>query len=260
VSASCFPAVEDFLAETKVNSSFDCVVTDVRMPGLSGIDLIREMAALGKSTPIILITAFGEVEMAVAAIKLGAFDYLEKPFDEQRLLKSIQNALGRAPEGHDEYADLKELRVRAGTLSDRQREVMELAATGWSRIVVTVKLQSGISGAAESHSRETTTRLRTQRLARDTRKLQKNTKRRGNPIAGFNVNRIQNFLRYQKFCIFNCLKDGSNALLSENDCARCDAISDESGFCFTMSAETTTIEMPVGLPRYSVRLLPAAPG
>jgi len=59
------------------------------MPGLSGIDLVREMAALGKSTPIILITAYGEIEMAVGAIKLGAFDFIEKPFDEKLLLERI---------------------------------------------------------------------------------------------------------------------------------------------------------------------------
>src|SRR6516225_6085386 len=127
VSASCFSAAEDFLAKTKVNRSFDCVVTDVRMPGLSGIDLVREMAALGKSTPIILITAYGEIEMAVGAIKLGAFDFIEKPFDEKQLLERIREAVGYARQARDDSADLQQLQALADSLTDRQREVMELA-------------------------------------------------------------------------------------------------------------------------------------
>jgi len=170
VRTSCFSAAEEFLATIKARSLFDCVVADVRMPGLSGIDLVRETISLGNAIPIILITAFGEVEMAVAAIKLGAFDFLEKPFDEKRLLKSIQDALGRAPESHDDYADLKELRVRAGTLSDRQREVMELAATGLSNKEIALRLRIS-PRTVENHRAWVMERMRARNLAELVRKV-----------------------------------------------------------------------------------------
>ena len=170
VRTSCFSAAEEFLATIKARSLFDCVVADVRMPGLSGIDLVRETISLGNAIPIILITAFGEVEMAVAAIKLGAFDFLEKPFDEKRLLKSIQDALGRAPESHDDYADLQELRVRAGTLSDRQREVMELAATGLSNKEIALRLRIS-PRTVENHRAWVMERMRARNLAELVRKV-----------------------------------------------------------------------------------------
>src|SRR5215469_7790232 len=169
VRTSCFSAAEEFLATIKARSLFDCVVADVRMPGLSGIDLVRETTSLGSSVPIILITAFGEVEMAVAAIKLGAFDFLEKPFDEKRLLKSIQDAVGRAPEGHYD-ADLKVLRVRAGTLSDRQREVMELAATGLSNKEIALRLQIS-PRTVENHRAWVMERMHARNLAELVRKV-----------------------------------------------------------------------------------------
>lgn len=170
VRTACFSAAEKFLATMKARRSFDCIVADVRMPGLSGIDLVRETTSLGNSIPIILITAFGEVEMAVEAIKLGAFDFMEKPFDEKRLLKSIQDAIGRAPEGHEDYADLKELRARAGSLSDRQREVMELAATGLSNKEIARHLQIS-HRTVENHRAWVMERMRARNLAELVRKV-----------------------------------------------------------------------------------------
>jgi FixJ family two-component response regulator len=170
VRTACFSAADEFLAAIKARRSFECVVADVRMPGLSGIDLVRETTSLGHTIPIILITAFGEVEMAVAAIKLGAFDFLEKPFDEKRLLKSILDAVGRAPEDHDDYADLKELRARAGTLTDRQREVMELAATGLSNKEIALRLQIS-HRTVENHRAWVMERMRARNLAELVRKV-----------------------------------------------------------------------------------------
>jgi two-component system response regulator FixJ len=170
VRTSCFSAAEDFIATIKAKRLFDCVVADVRMPGLSGIDLVRETTSLGNAISIILITAFGEVEMAVAAIKLGAFDFLEKPFDEKRLLKSIQDAVGRAPEGDDGYGDVKELRGRAGTLSDRQREVMELAATGLSNKEIALRLKIS-PRTVENHRAWVMERMHARNLAELVRKV-----------------------------------------------------------------------------------------
>ncbi|HWX32151.1 MAG TPA: response regulator [Steroidobacteraceae bacterium] len=124
VRVSCFPTAEDFLAMEEARRSFDCVVSDLRMPGLSGIDLVRQMTAPGALIPIILITAHGDIEMAVTAIKLGAFDFIEKPFDEQRLLNSIQHAVSHARDAKEESADLQQMLDRADNLTDRQRRLV----------------------------------------------------------------------------------------------------------------------------------------
>jgi two-component system response regulator FixJ len=177
VRAACFSAAEEFLATIKARRSFDCAVADVRMPGLSGIDLVRETTSLGNTMPIILITAFGEVEMAVAAIKLGAFDFLEKPFDEKRLLKSILDAVGYAPEDHKDYVDLKALRARAGSLTDRQREIMELAATGLSNKEIALRLQIS-HRTVENHRAWVMERMQARNLAELVRKvIQLNSRR-----------------------------------------------------------------------------------
>jgi FixJ family two-component response regulator len=141
VRVSCFAAAELFLATKDIEGSFDCVVADVRMPGLSGVDLVREMAARGISVPIILITAHGDVEMAVGAIKLGAFDFIEKPFDERRLLEIIRTTVSRTRHARDDAADLRKLRARADSLSERQREVMELAAAGLANKEIALRLR-----------------------------------------------------------------------------------------------------------------------
>ncbi|HEX7072965.1 MAG TPA: response regulator, partial [Hyphomicrobiaceae bacterium] len=141
VVVSSFSTAEAFLAILGSAGSVDCIVADVRMPGLSGIDLVREMQARNDTRPIILITAHGDVDMAVAAIKLGAFDFLEKPFNEKRLLESIGMAVDQARHTQVQTADLEELRKRAEGLTDRQREVMELAAAGLSNKEIAIRLQ-----------------------------------------------------------------------------------------------------------------------
>ena len=100
LKTSCFSAAEEFLAAVDRSTQFDCVVSDVRMPGMSGLDLVRHLNARGFIRPIILITGHGDIDMAVSAIKIGAFDFIEKPFDENRLLASINNAVeqGRTAE------------------------------------------------------------------------------------------------------------------------------------------------------------------
>jgi FixJ family two-component response regulator len=138
---SCFAATEAFLVTKDIERAFDCVVADIRMPGLSGIDLIREMEARNISVPVILITAHGDVETAVGAIKLGAFDFIEKPFDEKRLLESIRTTVSHTRQARDDAADLRELRARADSLTERQREVMELAAAGLANKEIALRLR-----------------------------------------------------------------------------------------------------------------------
>ena len=138
---SCFSTAEAFLAMWDSVRSLDCIVADVRMPGISGVDLVQRMHAMGCSIPVILITAHGDVDMAVAAIKLGAFDFIEKPFNEVRLLESIRKAIGDMRHAYQQDAELSELRTRAQSLSERQREVMELAAAGLSNKEIALRLR-----------------------------------------------------------------------------------------------------------------------
>ena len=170
VKVSCFAAVEDFLATADPGRSFDCVVTDVRLPGLSGIDLVRQMTAASALIPIILITAHGDVEMAVTAIKLGAFDFIEKPFDEQRLLDGIQRAVCHARDAKEESADLQQMLARADSLTDRQREVMELAAAGLSNKEIAQRLHIS-RRTVESHRAWMMERMQARNLADLVRKV-----------------------------------------------------------------------------------------
>ena len=132
VKTSCFNTAEEFMAAVDHAEPFDCVVSDVRMPRLSGLDLVRKLNARSFARPIILITGHGDIDMAVSAIKLGAFNFIEKPFDENRLLASIIEAVDQGRRQMSDAAELEGLRARFEQLSLRQRQVMELAATGLS--------------------------------------------------------------------------------------------------------------------------------
>jgi two-component system response regulator FixJ len=141
ITTSCFTTADAFLQARHGSQELDCVVADVRMPGTSGLDLVTRIA--NEVFPIILITGHGDIDMAVSAIKHGAFDFIEKPFDETRLLESVKNAISHGKRRLDEFTELSELRTRFEALTDRQREVMTLAATGLSNKEIGKKL--GIS-------------------------------------------------------------------------------------------------------------------
>jgi len=141
VRTMCFSAAAAFLGVKDIAGAFDCVVADVRMPGLSGLDLVRQLAAKGLITPVVLITGHGDIDMAVSAIKIGAFDFIEKPFDEKRLLDSIHAAIGHGRRKQNEVQEFKDLKSRAAGLSKRQRQVMELAARGLSNKEIAERLR-----------------------------------------------------------------------------------------------------------------------
>jgi two-component system response regulator FixJ len=132
IDTSCFAAAQDFLVGIGKGQRFDCIVSDVRMPGMSGLDLVRHLKQEDIAVPIILITGHGDIDMAVAAIKVGAFDFIEKPFDEVRLLASIRHAVEKGRERDADATQLENLQSRFNTLSARQREVMALAVAGLS--------------------------------------------------------------------------------------------------------------------------------
>jgi FixJ family two-component response regulator len=107
-----------------------CVVLDVRLPGLSGLDLQRQLAANDIKLPIIFITGYGDIPMSVTAMKAGALEFLTKPFRDQDLLDAIQKALERDRAARQQRMEIAELRERFDALTSREREVMRLVVAG----------------------------------------------------------------------------------------------------------------------------------
>lgn len=132
ISVTCFSGSEAFLALTEKEAAFNCVVADVKMPGMSGVDLMLHLQKNPGSPAVILVTGHGDIDMAVMAIKAGAFDFLEKPFDEIRLLECIRQAVSVTEERRAELAHQSAMRLRITSLPKRQREVMDLAISGLS--------------------------------------------------------------------------------------------------------------------------------
>lgn len=107
-----------------------CVVTDVRMPGLSGIDLLRRMRELDIALPVIVITGHGDVPLAVEAMKFGAVDFLEKPFDDEVLLGAVRSALDARAGDQDRQAQKAAINDRLASLSNRERDVLQGLVAG----------------------------------------------------------------------------------------------------------------------------------
>jgi len=141
--AETFPSVPAFLAH-KVDDSPACLVLDVRLPGQSGLDLQAALGESQRSLPIIFITGRGNVPMSVRAMKGGALDFLQKPFDSQQLLDSIQRALASSREGRAAETERAAVERRLATLTPREREVLKLVVKGLLN-----KQIAGELGAAE---------------------------------------------------------------------------------------------------------------
>ena len=109
-----------------------CLVLDVRMPGMSGIELQHEMKLRGDTLPIIFISAHGDIDMAVNTLKAGAIDFLQKPVDDQRLLKTIENAVSHNLAQRRGKREVTDFRNRLESLTQREREVNRMVAQGYS--------------------------------------------------------------------------------------------------------------------------------
>jgi FixJ family two-component response regulator len=127
-----FASARDFLDYRRLSEeSPGCLVLDVRMPGLSGLDLQHELRAANALLPIIFITGHGDIPMSVKAMKEGAVDFLPKPVKDKELLSAIEQALARADHDHAERLDVEDLERRLETLTPREREVMTLVVRGF---------------------------------------------------------------------------------------------------------------------------------
>jgi len=115
---------------------FGCVVSDVRMPGLDGIELLKRMKAQQSPFPILIMTGHGDVPLAVEAMKLGAVDFLEKPFEDDRLIAMIEAAIRQAEPTAKDGALTQDIAARVASLSPRERQVMEGLVAGLSNKLI----------------------------------------------------------------------------------------------------------------------------
>lgn len=128
--ASGFASADAFLDEPLKTDGVGCIVTDVRMPRMSGLELLEELAARGNLLPVVVITAHGDVQMAVEAMKLGALDFVEKPFEETALLEAVERAVVESRRRLETLSADADVRKRFDSLSPREREVLEMILAG----------------------------------------------------------------------------------------------------------------------------------
>lgn len=139
-----FGTAQEFLS-VEPSDGPSCLILDVRLPGISGLDLQRELKRGRTSIPIVFLTAHADVPMSVKAMKSGAIEFLTKPFRQQDLLDAVQRSLSRARVLREKQQELEELRNRRERLSVREREVMKLVVSGMLNKQVAAEL-----GASEA--------------------------------------------------------------------------------------------------------------
>ena len=123
IEVRTYPSAAAFL-DALPDARASCVITDVRMPGMSGIDLLRRLQELKIGMPVIVITGHGDVPLAVEAMKIGALDFLEKPFDDEVLLTSVRSALMRQDGETKRHTERAEIESKLAALSNRERDVL----------------------------------------------------------------------------------------------------------------------------------------
>jgi FixJ family two-component response regulator len=129
LAVETFGSAQEFLSSDRSKAP-GCLVLDVRLPGLSGLDLQRQLADANLQIPIVFITGHGDIQMSVRAMKAGAVEFLTKPFRDQDLLDAVQQAVDRDRTVRVQRAEAEELRERYESLSHREQEVMGLVAGG----------------------------------------------------------------------------------------------------------------------------------
>jgi RNA polymerase sigma factor (sigma-70 family) len=139
VEAKGFSSAQKFLEdfETAMNG---CLVLDIRMPGMSGLELQQKLAERGSILPVIFITGHGDVPMAVEAMKRGATEFIQKPFRDQELLDCIHSALESSREKHKRQDEKRQVQKRLDTLTEREKEVLDRIVSGQANKVIAIEL------------------------------------------------------------------------------------------------------------------------
>ncbi|MEI2781837.1 MAG: response regulator [Candidatus Competibacter sp.] len=163
LAVETFASATDFL-DAGVVQRPGCLVLDVRMPGLSGLDLQRQLQLKGDRIPIIFMTGHGDVPMAIRAMKAGAFDFIEKPFQGQTLLARIQEALALDARERGRQARRAEAAARVALLSPREREVLDRVVEGQYNKVIAAELGISLS-TVEIHRKRVMEKLQAESLS-----------------------------------------------------------------------------------------------
>jgi len=129
LQAASFASAKEFLDRPGAEAP-SCLVLDLQLPGLSGLDLQKRMAEAGMEIPIVFLTGHGDIPASVQAMKAGAVEFLTKPFDEQDLLQAIQEAIERDRQARHQHAEMRELQNRFESLTAREQEVMQQVVSG----------------------------------------------------------------------------------------------------------------------------------
>ncbi|MGC9952747.1 MAG: response regulator FixJ [Rhizomicrobium sp.] len=138
-AAKCYESAAAFLA-SEAPKARGCLIVDVQMPDMNGLQLQNELAARRSPLTVIIMTGHGDIPIAVQAMKAGALDFLEKPFDENVLLDSVRRALDRASSAGNQAEIVKDTQTRLAQLTDRERQVLDLIVAGKANKVIAYEL------------------------------------------------------------------------------------------------------------------------
>jgi FixJ family two-component response regulator len=163
LAVAAFASAAAFLESAAVEQA-GCLVLDVRMPGMSGLDLQKQLQAQGCRTPILFMTGHGDVPMAVRAMKAGAFDFIEKPFQGVRLLERVREALALDARQRDLQTRRAEAAARLALLSAREREVLDRVGVGQYNKVIAAELGISLS-TVEIHRKRVMEKLGAESLS-----------------------------------------------------------------------------------------------
>jgi two-component system response regulator FixJ len=129
IGVRAYESAVDFLDKLPVAAP-GCIITDIRMPHMTGLELLQRLKSLKVALPVIIITGHGDIPLAVEAMKAGAVDFFEKPFDDQALIAAVRTALGRNQRDRTREAELAAVTERLGALSARERQVLDGLVAG----------------------------------------------------------------------------------------------------------------------------------